>query len=61
MGKNGEDGARIERVGDCVNALGRMQSREYDKLLPDGRRERRTAYEVSLMRLEKCIRDNYEE
>lgn len=53
--------ARELNVWDCVNALGRMQSREYDKLLPDGRRERRTAYEVSLMRLEKCIRDNYEE
>ena len=53
--------ARELNVGDCVNALGRMQSREYDKLLPDGRRERRTAYEVSLMRLEKCIRDTYEE
>ena len=36
--------------GDTVSILGRCQSREYSKLTEDGRREIRTAYEVSVRR-----------
>lgn len=38
-------------VGDAFNILGRFQSREYLKKLPDGSSEIRTAYEVSIMEL----------
>lgn len=53
--------ARNLEVGDCVRAVGRMQSREYEKLLPDGNKQMRTAYEVSLMRLEKQLQDTTED
>lgn len=35
-------------VGTKVECVGRLQSREYDKMLANGTIERRTAYEVSL-------------
>ncbi len=39
-------------VGSKVAVNGRIQSREYQKLLPDGTTETRTAYEVSVNRIE---------
>jgi len=41
------------KVGDTVKLTGRFQSREYDKLLPDGSHEIRTAYEVSASHIYK--------
>ena len=38
-------------VGDHIVLSGRIQSREYVKMLPDGTQETRTAYEVSVSRL----------
>lgn len=35
------------KVGDYINLEGRVQSREYDKRLPDGRVEKRMTWEVS--------------
>lgn len=45
--------AREWKVGDTVELTGRFQSREYDKLLPDGSHETRTAYEVSASHINK--------
>ena len=35
-------------VGDCIEAVGRLQSREYIKDLGDGEKEPRTCYELSV-------------
>lgn len=35
-------------VGDCIEAVGRLQSREYIKELGDGEKEPRTCYELSV-------------
>lgn len=40
-------------VGDKISASGRVQSRQYEKQLEDGTRTQRTAYEVSIARLQK--------
>ena len=40
-------------VGDRVSAVGRIQSRVYQKVLPDGTSEQRVAYEVSVSQIEK--------
>lgn len=40
------------RVGDCIEAVGRLQSREYIKDLGDGQKEPRTCYELSINRYE---------
>lgn len=40
-------------VGDRISASGRIQSRIYQKVLPDGTSEQRVAYEVSLAQIEK--------
>lgn len=40
-------------VGDRISATGRIQSRLYQKVLPDGSLEQRVAYEVSLAQIEK--------
>ena len=40
-------------VGDALNITGRLQSRDYQKLLESGEYVTRTAYEVSAMTLEK--------
>ncbi len=40
-------------VGDKISATGRVQSRQYDKQLDDGSHTLRTAYEVSVARLQK--------
>jgi len=36
------------KVGDCIEAVGRLQSREYIKELEDGEKEPRTCYELSV-------------
>lgn len=41
-------------VGDCISVEGRIQSREYQKLRPDGSAIVRTAYEVSAGRICKA-------
>ena len=38
-------------TGDPLSLEGRVQSRTYNKVLPSGETEERTAYEVSMMRL----------
>ena len=50
-GKDAKDVARLE-VGAAVRILGRIQSREYEKKLPQGESEIRVAYEVSAMEVE---------
>ena len=40
-------------VGDKISATGRVQSRQYEKQLDDGTHILRTAYEVSVARLQK--------
>jgi len=40
-------------VGDRVAVYGRVQSREYEKVLDNGETMQRTAYEVSVARLQK--------
>ena len=39
------------KVGDTVKINGRFQSRDYTKVLPGGKNETRTAYEVSVFEL----------
>lgn len=41
------------KVGDRVSVVGRIQSRVYQKTLEDGTVENRTAYEVSVSKMEK--------
>ncbi|MGI6161153.1 MAG: single-stranded DNA-binding protein [Christensenellales bacterium] len=41
-------------VGERIVIEGRAQSREYDKLLPDGTKITRTAYEISIGIMEKA-------
>ena len=40
-------------MGDKVAVSGRIQSRTYQKVLPDGSTEERVAYEVSVSQLER--------
>ena len=40
-------------VGDVVSLTGRFQSRTYQKMLPDGTSEVRTAYEISAMEIDR--------
>ncbi|MDR0890074.1 MAG: single-stranded DNA-binding protein [Oscillospiraceae bacterium] len=51
-GKTAFDCASL-RVGDSLTLTGRLQSREYVKVL-DGISERRTAYEISAITAQKC-------
>jgi len=53
-GRTAQYSSRLQ-VGDKVSIQGRVQSRKYDKLLPDGSLIRRDAYEVSVVRLSKTI------
>lgn len=46
--------AETFKIGDRVLLSGRIQSREYQKGLDDGTYECRTAYEVSINKIEKC-------
>lgn len=50
-GRNASFVARLF-VGCNVRLEGRIQSREYGKVLPSGEREIRTAYEISVSRIE---------
>lgn len=45
--------AGMFNVGERVKVYGRIQAREYEKLLESGEKEVRTAYEVSVSRIEK--------
>lgn len=51
-GRNARYAENFE-VGDKIVATGRIQSRTYQKVLPDGTSEERIAYEVSIGKLEK--------
>ena len=51
-GRNARFAANFE-VGSRVQSWGRIQSREYVKRLEDDRTEKRTAYEVSVSKLEE--------
>lgn len=44
-------------VGDNINILGRMQSRNYQKKLEDGEIIEKTAYEVSISKIEKIVEE----
>lgn len=46
--------ARQLTVGQKITLAGRLQSREYEKQLPDGQMVRRVAYEVSVMNIDCC-------
>lgn len=52
-GQNARRAAELE-VGNSINLLGRIQSREYIKLI-DGVENIRTTYEVSVSAFEKII------
>ena len=51
-GRNARFADMLE-VGDCIHIRGRMQSREYQKNLPDGTAEQRMTYEISCSAIEK--------
>lgn len=51
-GRNARYAANFE-VGDKVTAIGRVQSRDYEKVLESGEVIQRTAYEVSVARISK--------
>jgi single-stranded DNA-binding protein len=55
-GRNARFGAKLE-VGDNIRIWGRMQSRLYQKKLDDDNIVEKTAYEVSVSRLENVIDD----
>ncbi|HEY8499154.1 MAG TPA: single-stranded DNA-binding protein [Clostridia bacterium] len=50
-GRNARFASHLE-IGDNVRVWGRIQSRQYQKKLPDGTIEERTAYEVSISKME---------
>jgi len=52
-GRNGRWAASLS-VGDRVVITGRLQSREYEKLLDDGRSEKRTVNEVSVFGINRA-------
>lgn len=45
-------------MGEHVQLLGRIQSREYVKRISDTETEKRVAYEVSVSKLEKTLIDS---
>ncbi len=49
-GRNARFASHLE-VGDKINLVGRIQSREYQKVLENGVEETRTAYEISISRI----------
>lgn len=55
-GRNARYASNFE-IGDNIRIWGRIQSRVYQKKLADGTNEERTAYEVSISKMEH-IRDN---
>ena len=56
-GRNARYASGFE-VGEHVQLLGRIQSREYVKRISDTETERRVAYEVSVSKLEKTLIDS---
>ena len=56
-GRNARYASGFE-VGEHVQLLGRIQSREYVKLISDTETEKRVAYEVSVSKLEKTLIDS---
>lgn len=56
-GKNARYASGFE-VGEHVQLLGRIQSREYVKRISDTETEKRIAYEVSVSKLEKTLIDS---
>jgi single-stranded DNA-binding protein len=46
------------KIGDNVKITGRLQSREYDKKLPDGTVIKKTAYEISVSKMEVDVENN---
>ena len=56
-GKNARYASGFE-VGEHVQLLGRIQSREYVKRISDTETEKRVAYEVSVSKLEKTLIDS---
>ena len=54
-GRNARFTQNLE-VGSCLKISGRIQSREYQKLMPDGSRMTRVAYEVSCATVEPVDR-----
>lgn len=46
------------KIGDNVKITGRLQSREYDKKLPDGTVVKKTAYEISVSKMEVDVENN---
>lgn len=51
-GRNAKFAKNLE-VGDRVQMWGRIQSREYEKKLPDGETIKKVAYEVSISKIKK--------
>lgn len=51
-GRNSRYAAGFE-VGDKISVFGRVQSRQYEKVQANGEKTQRTAYEVSIARLQK--------
>lgn len=49
------------KIGDCVEIFGRIQSREYKKKISETETETKTAYEVSVSRLDLIVREEYDE
>ena len=56
-GRNARYASSFE-VGEHVQLLGRIQSREYVKRISDTETEKRVAYEVSVSKLEKTLIDS---
>lgn len=56
-GRNARYASGFE-VGEHVQLLGRIQSREYVKRISDAETEKRVAYEVSVSKLEKTLIDS---
>ncbi len=56
-GRNARYASGFE-VGEHVQLLGRIQSREYVKRISDTKTEKRVAYEVSVSKLEKTLIDS---
>ena len=56
-GRNARYASGFE-VGEHVQLLGRIQSREYVKRISDTETEKRVAYEVSVSKLEKTLIDS---
>lgn len=50
-GRNARFASHLE-IGDNIRIWGRIQSRQYQKKLPDGTVDERTAYEVSISKME---------